>query len=115
MSLEKLIALAYKKNTINLRRRRFLALKYQCLGSYKRPYKAFTEKFILAGIKKASDDMKKLTKPMRLLCRKNNARLVWDDNWMIYRITTSVGYWTRKDFKKIVLDYEAERHLLGLR
>jgi hypothetical protein len=120
MSLEKLIALAYKKNTINLRRRRFLTLKYQYIGStyYKvhtKPHKTFTKKFILSSIKKTSNDMKKLTKSMRLLCKKNNARLVWDDNWMIYRIKTNACYWTRADFEKIAFDYEAECHLLGLK
>jgi hypothetical protein len=128
MSLEKLIALAYKKNTINLRRRRFLALKYQCIGV--KSHKAFSKKFILSNIKKASNDMKKLTKQMYYLCKENNARLVWNDNWMIKKIITNPHHWTmgigfhtnpnykeieRKDFKKIVLDYEAERHLLGLK
>jgi hypothetical protein len=128
MSLEKLIALAYKKNTINLRRRRFLALKYQCIGVMSHNF--FSKKFILAGIEKAGHDMKKLTKQMSKLCKKNNARLVWNDSWMIKRIIINPHCWTigfgyvqnanyreieRKDFKKIVLDYEAERFLLDIK
>lgn len=105
------MALAYQKNELNKRRRRFY--NYWVGNIEPSPYTAQQAE---AGYRQAQEDMKKLTPIMKIIMKETNAVICWNSSGGINHVLdkNTGTYHHNKTFKKYYDDEVADKILLGI-
>lgn len=128
VSIAYLAALVHKKNTINLRRRRFWNLAFGNYywttiiepdvgvpGQYKKIElcipKCYSKDYLVAGYEQAKRDMKALTKEMRRVRKELGASFTWDESGNIYEIRFEDFDMSKEQIKLSAWCYQLDQEL----
>ena len=114
MNITRLFYLAYTKNAVNRKRRRFYAYWHTGYsGPLIKPTKSISKEYAAKMYEAAKTENKSYTSEFRSLRLKLKAKTVWGQSGNLLSIKLSDGTTVEsKDFKKYHDDFIAEKYLL---